>query len=178
MSVGRIAYSCDLQARKQRYSIVMQFHVIDDEKSVSDIIVAMLNIQGFSAEAFNCPLRYLEYASSEEFEAPVAIMTDIIMPGMSGYELIDALRDVHSDQKYVVISALPDADIKQPAMRDIYAFINKPVRMEELSKVAASLVQCHKQETSEQHHRLEQRTDDSGKTESASATRPASPPRQ
>ena len=120
----------------------MEFHVIDDEKHVGDVIVDMLNAHGFSSIAFNCPRQYLEHARSSEFKKPVAVFTDITMPGINGYEMIDELRKIYPDQKFVVISA--SSDVRHPAISEVGMFLSKPLRMETLGKAAASLIQCHK----------------------------------
>lgn len=119
----------------------MEFHVIDDEEHVSETIVAMLDAHGFSSKKFNCPLQYIKHSKSDDFISPIAVMTDITMPGMNGYEMIDELRKIHPDQKFVVISA--SSNVRHPAMREVGMFLTKPVRMETLRKAASSLVQCH-----------------------------------
>jgi len=134
-----------MKPSQHSYSIAMQFHVIDDDKQVSDVIVSMLDALGFSSWAFNSPHQYIAYAKSNEFKAPVAIMTDVSMPEMNGYKMIDLLKEIHPEQKFVVITA--SADSRDSDMKQAGMFLSKPVRMETLEKTATSLVRRHYQET-------------------------------
>lgn len=69
------------------------------------------------------------------------VITDLNMPEMNGWELLDALGDQWPDLPSMVMSAYGDRDNLQRAEKSgAQAFVVKPVDFEELrSKVAASL---------------------------------------
>ncbi len=118
----------------------MEFHIVDDEQHVSTIISTMLKTLGYHSRVFNCPCEYIDYAASSDFNLPIATLTDIRMPGVNGYEMIDEVSSLHPDMKFVVISASPD--LQHPAMKKACLFIIKPFRMATLSKLTTSLIQC------------------------------------
>jgi len=127
----------------------MQFHVIDDDRQVSDVFTAMLQSMGFSARAFYCPRHYLEYVNSSSYEKPAVIVTDILMPGITGYELIEAIREVDPRQKFMVISATPD--IRHPALYELCMFLGKPLRMETLAEAVKAIISCDEHGPSPHH---------------------------
>src|SRR4051794_23117271 len=63
--------------------------VVDDEKVIADTLVAILNKFGFAATS--------SYDGESAFEQamlvpPTVMITDVVMPGMSGIELAIALK--------------------------------------------------------------------------------------
>lgn len=119
----------------------MQFHIVDDDRQVCDVFTAMLQTAGFSARAFYCPRHYLEHVNSTDYEKPAVIVTDIVMPGMTGYEMIEAIRKIYPRQKFMIISASPD--IKHPVLYELCMFLGKPLRMEALAAAAKAMISCH-----------------------------------
>lgn len=59
---------------------------------------------------------------------PDAIVTDLIMPGMDGYELIAMIRQLAADIPIVVVSALANEEFRQKAMQaGATRYLVKPV---------------------------------------------------
>lgn len=116
----------------------MQFHVVDDEGHLADIVVSMLKIMGFSGRAFTSPYQYLEYVNSSDYMKPLAILTDIVMPGMTGYEMIKAVKQIHPDQRFITISGTPY--VKKEDDIGAFASLAKPVNMDVLEETINALV--------------------------------------
>jgi CheY-like chemotaxis protein len=58
--------------------------VVDDEHVVASTLAAILQMHGFSAKFFTCPLEALTAARSK---APDLLVSDVEMPGISGIDL-------------------------------------------------------------------------------------------
>ena len=59
---------------------------------------------------------------------PDLIITDLTMPKMGGFELIDAVREIYSNQKIIVMSAHTEADIIVKSIRSrVDGYILKPI---------------------------------------------------
>ena len=64
--------------------------VVDDEPNITSTLGQILRLQGFEVSCFTNPLKALEaiYAN-----APDLLITDVIMPEMSGIELAIVIRE-------------------------------------------------------------------------------------
>ncbi len=119
----------------------MEFHIIDDLPYVGEIITETLEMEGYTTKLFSCPAEYIAFSRSKTFLPPAAIFTDIKMPKMSGFELIDVLHSHFPNQKFVIVSATPA--MNHPAMEKVSAFLHKPINLEILVETAASLASAH-----------------------------------
>lgn len=64
--------------------------LVEDEPAVLSIMQRVLGRSGYEVLAFEDPLKALRHLRTAE--APALLLTDVVMPGMSGFELCDALR--------------------------------------------------------------------------------------
>lgn len=115
----------------------MVVHVIDDDDSARDSLVFLLDCAGLNARA---------YASADAFlKAKVAldegcIVTDVRMPGMSGIDLLNALRERGVDVPVIVITGHADVPLAIQAMKAGAAeFIEKPFNDETILSAIAGL---------------------------------------
>ena len=61
------------------------------------------------------------------------VITDVQMPGLTGLEVLEALRDSYWDTPVIIISAFADDDLrKQAIMLGAEAVLSKPFGMKEL----------------------------------------------
>jgi len=116
------------------------FHIIDDEKLLADMTAEILNSSGFQAMAFSSPLEYLKYMDSESFIEPLGIFTDIKMPEMGGFQLIDEVRKRFPGQKFVVISG--ETGGEKPIGRPACHFLAKPFNPQMLVETARAIQEC------------------------------------
>jgi CheY-like chemotaxis protein len=71
----------------------------------------------------------------------VLVLSDINMPGMSGFELLKIVKEKFSHLKVVMVTAYGDLENKENSERlGADGFINKPVNFDELKSVMESLV--------------------------------------
>ena len=113
-------------------------HIIDDDPSVRRALWELLESAGFNV---------IPYASGEAFfadETAVSsdcIITDIRMPGLSGFDLIERLRLQGRNIPVIVVSAYDDDHIRLRACKlGVKAFFRKPVDDSELIDAIRRLV--------------------------------------
>lgn len=105
--------------------------VVDDEPRVLAALKEVLERQGFAVCASSDPLRAVELVRQREF---AAVLTDHLMPVMSGMELLAQCRKLRPRTTRVLITAA----LSLPALVDsinqgeIYRFVAKPWLREEL----------------------------------------------
>jgi two-component system, LuxR family, response regulator FixJ len=98
--------------------------IIDDDNAMQESLRDLIEAAGLVAQCF---------ASAEEFLASglhcqaACLITDILMPKMSGLELQARLKDEECDIPIIFITAYGDAEMRIQAMREGAAeFLAKP----------------------------------------------------
>jgi CheY-like chemotaxis protein len=107
--------------------------IVDDEEGVRDIITRYVEQAGVSAEAVESAPKALEAMQREIFDV---IITDIVMPGMSGFDLIREVSKKHPAIPIIVVTAFGTYDHLMEAMSlGAFNFITKPVKKEHLWRI-------------------------------------------
>ncbi len=112
--------------------------VVDDECAIADSLSEILRRSGHEAIAAYDANGALDCAL---LKPPDVLITDVVLPGMSGIELAIALRRIYPDCKVLLFSGnAATSSMLELAMRAGHNFVllNKPVPPAEmLSRVAA-----------------------------------------
>jgi FixJ family two-component response regulator len=102
--------------------------LLDEEPSVLAALGRLLASAGFGTELFTEPLKFLSYAQAH----PVSLaVLDIHLPGMSGFQVQDALRTLQPRTEVIIITAEDDSAHRRAAMAaGASAFLLKPLNDE------------------------------------------------
>jgi CheY-like chemotaxis protein len=106
--------------------------VVDDERIICQTLAAILRQAGFAASAFDNAQSAIE---SAEFAPPDLLITDVIMPGMSGIELAILFRGKWQECKILLFSGQAiTADLLEEARQSGHQFdiLAKPIHPTEL----------------------------------------------
>ncbi len=109
-----------------------EIYVVDDEKVIAETLAMILNQAGFVAIAFEDPRRALEAASGL---SPDLLISDVVMPGMSGIELAIEFRRMHPECRVLLFSGqAATANLLEIAQNQGYDFevLSKPVHPRDL----------------------------------------------
>ena len=114
--------------------------VVDDESAIADTLTEILSRSGYCATA--------AYDGSEALETalltpPELLITDVVLPGMSGIELAIRIKRIFPDCKILLFSGqAATSDLLASAKNDGHHFtlLNKPVHPKDLlARVSATL---------------------------------------
>jgi FixJ family two-component response regulator len=106
---------------ERRYTVCL----IDDDDSVRNALSFLLSTHGFVVVDYSSPLGLLALG---EPPACDCIVLDIHMPGMSGLELLAALRKRNITTPAIILTGREDSQLRaQAAAADVAAFLSKPV---------------------------------------------------
>jgi CheY-like chemotaxis protein len=106
--------------------------VVDDESVIAHTLATILKQSGFAATAFTNPLEALERA---QIEPPDLVVSDVVMPEMSGVDLAVKLKRLSPDCKVLLFSGqAATADLLASARMDGHDFtlLSKPVHPTDL----------------------------------------------
>jgi CheY-like chemotaxis protein len=110
----------------------MRVYVVDDEQIITGTIAAILNQSGFDATPFTNPVEALDQTRSQ---APNLLITDVVMPQMSGIDLAIQAKEICPSCKIVLFSGQAGtADLLQVARQRGHDFqvLSKPIHPTDL----------------------------------------------
>ena len=110
--------------------------IIDDDFAVRDSLAAVMEAFGFRTRTAGNGLEGLEAIG---VEAPSAIITDLYMPQMNGFELITALRGSKTGIPVIAISGSAAKDIDGAKRMGAVAAFPKPLSVFDVIDTVSSL---------------------------------------
>jgi FixJ family two-component response regulator len=109
------------QAKRQTSKLIA---IIDDDESICDSLRDLVESAGLVARCFGSAGEFLESGLHRQ---AACLITDILMPKMSGLELQAKLKDEECDIPIIFITAFGDANMRIRAMREgAVEFLAKP----------------------------------------------------
>jgi len=106
-------------------------HIIDDDSHIISMLAEIMETLEQPAITFSCPSFYCEYASSNHYNPPNIVITDVKMPKISGYQLMGEISEMHKGIKFIVMTGYQEKQDKSSEHPHI--FIRKPFNPEELN---------------------------------------------
>ena len=107
---------------------------LDDEFDIVGLIERSLQNYGYSIFAFTDPVVALEHFNSN-FKDCSMIISDIRMPGMTGYDFVKKVKRIKTEVKVILMTAFKINDIELcnflPDIK-IDGFIQKPFSIQQL----------------------------------------------
>ena len=104
--------------------------VVEDDQRLNQIVCASLNAAGYAAHG--------EYSAQQAFDVMYGqsidvIISDIMMPGIDGFELVQSVRSVNKTIPILLMTARDDIAAKQRGFRaGIDDYMVKPIDVDEL----------------------------------------------
>ena len=103
--------------------------VVDDDVSVSEMLVRSLARHGFATEAVPPGDPAWQRIEAGDFEAAVM---DLVMPGHSGVDLVRVLRERFPDVPVAILTGYANSPLIKQAQEAGARVFSKPVAIEEL----------------------------------------------
>jgi len=107
--------------------------LVEDEEMVRDLVINMLEQQGYKALAAEDGQRAIELLREEEKPIDL-LLTDVVMPDMNGRELYTKISDFYQDLKVIYMSGYTENVIAHHGVLDPGVFfIQKPFSVADLA---------------------------------------------
>ncbi|MEA3513663.1 MAG: response regulator [Campylobacterota bacterium] len=113
---------------------------VEDDKSIIEFVkVIFKKYDNFKVSYAYNGLEALEIYKNEKFDL---VITDMMMPGMDGFELIENIKKISSKQMFIMVTALEDKDdlIKAIELRVNY-FIQKPINPKKFNRILNEVIE-------------------------------------
>ena len=116
---------CDDELRVERSREMSKLiAIIDDDDAMQDSLRDLMEAAGLVTRCFGSAQEFL---SSGFHRQAACLITDILMPKMSGLELQTRLKEEECDIPIIFITAYGDAGLRMQAMKDgAIEFLPKP----------------------------------------------------
>jgi len=108
--------------------------VVDDEPSIVDLLTTILSGNGWSVTSALSGADGIEKLERGHFDV---ILSDIVMPGNSGIDLLMASKELRPDIEVILMTGYATSDTAIEAMRSgAFHYIVKPLMVEEVLNLA------------------------------------------
>lgn len=112
--------------------------VVDDEESMCNFMEIMLKKEGYTVSTAQSGRDAVELITAEP---PDLVISDIMMPEMSGIELLTEVKKRRSDLHFIVMTAYASVDSAVEALKKgADDYITKPFKIDEIKQVIKTLL--------------------------------------
>ncbi len=132
--------------------------VVDDDRSIRWVLEKALKQAGMAVQSFESGDAVLKQLQRQE---PMALVTDIRMPGISGLELLEQINTDHPEMPVIIMTAHSDLDSAVSAYQGgAFEYLPKPFDVDEaVELVRRALTHREEQSATATTERLEQETE-------------------
>lgn len=114
---------------------IQRIAIIDDHEAVRSAVSSLLRSSGYATTGYDCAESLL---AAQAQHASDCVISDLQMPGISGVELLEQLRRDGCRVPLIVLTAFPEAAVRQRALQAGAAgFLSKPFQADELLRCVA-----------------------------------------
>ena len=116
--------------------------IVDDDPKIGELFATVLRRDGYDAASFVSPVTMLETIDAET--VPDLILTDLMMPDMTGIQLIEEIRERDLTLPIIVMTAHSSVQTAVEAMRlGAFHYLQKPVNLEEMRALLAKALDLY-----------------------------------
>jgi len=108
--------------------------VVDDEPMIVSLLSTVLRERGWDVTEARSGTDGIDQLDRARFDV---ILTDLVMPGDSGIDLLRSAKEIHPDVEVILMTGYATADTAIEAMRNgAFHYIMKPLKIEEVVNLA------------------------------------------
>jgi two-component system response regulator PilR (NtrC family) len=123
-------------AEKKRVPRIL---VVDDEQSMRNFLEIMLGREGYVVDLAANGNEAVEFVEKKIYDL---VITDIIMPGPSGTEILKKVKEVNPATIVIMITAYASTESAVEAMKEgAYDYITKPFNVDEIKVIISNALE-------------------------------------
>ena len=113
----------------------MTLLIVDDERNIRVFMQRVLERMSLGFTHIMTAENGLDALTKAKASPPDIIITDVVMPWLSGHELVEALKKLNPLCIYIFISGHDDVSYLQKAIKlQVFRYILKPINIQELTE--------------------------------------------
>jgi DNA-binding response OmpR family regulator len=106
--------------------------IVDDDKDVCEYMELLLTPIGYGVTAVTDPTNAIDVLKQQEYHV---VVLDIMMPGISGMELLQEIRHYDDDIAIIIFTGNPTVDTAVQSLKfDVDDYIKKPFDVDEFTR--------------------------------------------
>jgi DNA-binding NtrC family response regulator len=110
--------------------------IVEDEETLCESLTRVFTREGYSVDGVNSSEEALKLLDGGMYDL---VITDIILPGISGIELLKKIGTMQPDVIVIIITAYASVETAVDALRaGAYDYIMKPIIHEEIKKIVSN----------------------------------------
>jgi len=119
-----------------------KIYVIDDEESMCNFMAIMLQKEGYEVETSQDGREAVDRICTGDYDLVIA---DMMMPKMTGLELLSTVKARKKDQSFIVMTAFASVESAIEAMKNGASdYITKPFKIEAIKMTIDKVISHHK----------------------------------
>lgn len=122
----------------------MKFYIVDDDQAILYVLQNIIE-KNFDDEVVGMNTDPKAAVNEIELRDVDIVLADLLMPDLSGIELVKQVKNVKPTVRFIMISKVQDSELRAKAYQaGIEFFINKPVNLIEVQSVVDKVKQSIK----------------------------------
>jgi len=114
--------------------------IVDDEPAVLDAVSKLVRHEGYDVMLADSGEKAVAILAKRSFDL---VMTDLMMPGMTGWEVLDTVKQNYPRTKVVMFTGYIDEQGEALLVnRKADSFLTKPLRLEKVRNLLKGLLQA------------------------------------
>jgi DNA-binding NtrC family response regulator len=121
-----------------RTAMKLSILVVDDDQDIREYLQDFLVAEGFEVTTLEDPTRAVERIRDEMFHV---VVVDLMMPKLSGLDLLAQIRSVDDDIAIIVLTGYPSVESAMESIRhQVSRYLQKPFAPAEFRDVIADII--------------------------------------
>lgn len=117
---------------------VIRILVVDDEQDICDYMSLVLSQNGYEVETLTDPLTVIPHLRKNQYHI---VILDLMMPKLSGIELLEQIRKIDDDIAIVIFTGYPSVDTAVQSLKHkVSDYIKKPCDVDELNETIEQIL--------------------------------------
>jgi len=113
--------------------------IVEDEKLIRLMIAKLLQVSGYRVFMCRDSLQALELVEQKSFDL---VITDLVMAGATGMDVLKATRKRHPRAKVIIITGTPSLQTLLEAKREgAYAYLRKPFQLKQFLSILKDAIE-------------------------------------